>query len=143
MDDKGLLVAVVTNFRNCTVFLVPSAALFFYLPGAALGLVKKGENESQDIDSVYKGITEEELRTQHHDVFQGLDKFTDPYHIQIVDSEQVKPVIHAPRCVPLSLHDRLREQLNTVEKNGIITNVDGPTDRVNSLVAVERKDGSI
>ncbi|XP_046561038.1 uncharacterized protein K02A2.6-like [Haliotis rubra] len=60
------------------------------------------------------------------DVFQGLGDLTGVHHIKL--DNDVPPVVHACRRVPFALHDRLKEELNRMEKLDVITKVNEPTD---------------
>ena len=62
------------------------------------------------------------------------------YHIQLDDT--VEPVIHPPRRVPYSLLDKLKKKFEELEEKDI-QKVDRPTPWVNSLVIVEKWDGSL
>ena len=55
----------------------------------------------------------------------------------------VQPSIDPPRRVPLSMLGRLKKTLDVLDTDRIIAKVDKPTDWVNSLVIVEKKDGSL
>ena len=57
--------------------------------------------------------------------------------------EDAEPVVHAPRRVPLTIKDKLKETLDQLEKETIIAKVNEPTDWVSSLVIVEKKDKSL
>ena len=57
--------------------------------------------------------------------------------------DDAQPKIHPPRKVPLSLIPKLKETLARLEKTGVISKSDKPSDWVNSLVIVEKKDGSL
>lgn len=48
------------------------------------------------------------------------------------------PVVCPPRRIPIALHDRLKDELDSMEKNKIIAKVTEPTDWVNALVVVEK-----
>jgi hypothetical protein len=63
------------------------------------------------------------------------------YHINL--DPKVKPVVHAPRRVPLELVDKLNFELNEMEKNGVIEKVTKPTDWVNSIVIREKPNGRL
>ncbi len=112
-----------------------------------LGLVQKGTIDTGDIvASIEKKpnsavpLTRESALEEFKEQFQGLGK-QKPYHIE--QKPDIKPTIDAPRRVPLSLHARLKSKLDEMEAQGVITKVDGPTEWVNSLVIVEKKDGSL
>lgn len=108
-----------------------------------LGLVKKGNEENIYTFQGDKAgsITKDIILKDYADIFTGLGRFKTPYHI-VLDPE-CTPVVHAPRRVPLSLHDRLKTRLQEMEEEGVICKVDQPTAWVSSLVIVEKKDSSL
>ena len=59
-------------------------------------------------------------------------------HIIKIDPEAV-PVVHPPRKIPVTLRDRVKEELENMEQQGIIKNVTEPTSWVNSMVVNEKK----
>ena len=63
------------------------------------------------------------------------DSFKGEYKIKLDPS--VQPVVHAPRKVPVALHDRVKEELQRMENDGVIKKQEEPTDWVNSMVIVE------
>ena len=75
------------------------------------------------------------------EIFSELGKLTEEHHIHI--KKNVTPVIHPPRKIPVVLRDRLKKDLDTMERNGVIKRIQEPTDWVNSLVLVEKPDGSL
>ncbi|KAK3731331.1 hypothetical protein QZH41_004089 [Actinostola sp. cb2023] len=77
------------------------------------------------------------IREEYKDVFTGIGCLERPYHI-VLDPE-VQPVINPPRRVPYGLQDRVKAALDEMCNQGIIVPVDQPTDWVNSMVAVEKK----
>ena len=52
-------------------------------------------------------------------------------------------MVHAPRRVPFALRDRQKSELDKEESLGVIVIVDKPTDWVNSITIVEKKNGSL
>ena len=56
---------------------------------------------------------------------------------------EVQPVVRAPRRVPFDLRDRLKSELDKEESLGVIVKVNEPTDWVNSITIVEKKNGSL
>ena len=75
------------------------------------------------------------------DVFKGLGCYPHDHHI--VTDPSVSPVIHPPRRVPLSIQPKLKRQLDNMERLGVISKCEEPTDWVNSLLTVEKKDKSL
>ena len=55
----------------------------------------------------------------------------------------IEPVIHPPGKVPYSLLGRLQDRLKELETLDVIQKVDRPTKWVNSLVIVEKRNGSL
>lgn len=70
------------------------------------------------------------------DVFKGIGLF--PGECTIHVEPDAVPVVHPPRRVPIALRDRLREELQSMEKQKIIARVTEPTEWVNSMVAAEK-----
>ena len=63
----------------------------------------------------------------YSDCFDKIGRFPgDKYHIQLVDD--AKPVIHAPRTVPVHITLLYKAELEKMIRDGIITPVTGPTD---------------
>jgi len=75
------------------------------------------------------------------DVFRGLGVYAKEYHIQL--QEGTVGVIRSPRKIPYAVQPRLKEVLAELTRNGIIADVDCPTEWVNNLVLVQKKDKSI
>ena len=61
----------------------------------------------------------------------------------MIIEECADPVIQPPRRVPHGLQDRLKEKLDQMEHNRIISKTDEPAIWVNNLVTVEKKDCSL
>jgi len=77
---------------------------------------------------------------QYSDVFCGLGCYLDEYHITVDPS--VLPVVNPPHRVPLSLQPKLKQKLDSLV-NGVLMKRDEPTDWVNSLLIVQKKDKSL
>ena len=81
------------------------------------------------------------IAEEYSELFQGLGQFPRIHTMQT--RPEVQPVVHAPRRVPFDLRDRLQSQLDKEESLGVIVKVDEPTDWVNSITIVEKKNGSL
>lgn len=57
--------------------------------------------------------------------------------------KQITPVIHPCRKVPFALQDKLKEELDRMESLEVVKKIDEPTEWVNSLVIVEKKNGKL
>ncbi len=66
-----------------------------------------------------------------------------PKEYDIVIDESVTPVVHPPRSLPAAIRDKVKEELERLEKCGIITKVTKPTPWVNSLVVVKKKNNRV
>ena len=78
---------------------------------------------------------------QYADVFCGLGCYPGEHHI-VVDSS-VMPVVNPARRVPLSVQPKLKQKLDCLVRDGVLMKRDEPTDWVNSLLTVEKKDKSL
>lgn len=81
------------------------------------------------------------ILNEYKTCFEGLGCLKDTYHIEI--DKTVTPVIHPPRKVPFAIMGSLKERLDSLEKEKIIEKATEPTEWVNSLVIVYKKDKSI
>ena len=78
----------------------------------------------------------------HPECFTGIGKFKDfEYHINV--DKNVKPVVHAPQRIALSLQGKLEKELEEMVRQGIVAPVEGHSDWVNSLVIREKPNGSL
>ncbi|GBM45276.1 Uncharacterized protein K02A2.6, partial [Araneus ventricosus] len=81
------------------------------------------------------------LIEEYSDIFEGVGRL--PGKHKIILHEDATPVIAASRKIPLALENKLKDELFRMEQNGIIEKVTKPTDWVNPIVVVPKKDGSI
>jgi hypothetical protein len=58
------------------------------------------------------------------------------YHIEV--DPNIKPVVHAPRRVPVALKEKLKAKLHEMTVTGVIKSVTEPTDWVSSMVVVTK-----
>jgi hypothetical protein len=95
------------------------------------------------IDVVNAPSSTNSLFEQNADIFTGVRCVPGGHHISIVKS--MPPVIHASRKVPLHLRLKVQQQLNDMERLGIIVKRTEPTEWVNSysLLIVEKNSGKL
>lgn len=93
------------------------------------------------VDNLKTGCSKEEIIEEYSDVFKGMGKM--PFLHKIEIKEGAIPVVNSPRRVPLSLSERLKTTLDGLEKDEIIDRVSKPTEWVNNLVIVEKKNGTL
>ncbi|XP_070390759.1 uncharacterized protein [Dermacentor albipictus] len=84
-----------------------------------LGLV------SRTVDSVHMNSTDQ-MTKEFPELFQGIGCLARPYHMVL--REEATPVVQPVRRVPLALREPLREELDRMERAGIIVKVSEPTD---------------
>lgn len=82
-----------------------------------------------------------QLIKEYPDIFSGIGCIGTPYHINVFPD--AKPVVSAIRNVPFALQNKLKVTLDNLEKNKIIEKVNGPTEWLNPLVLVKKKDGAL
>ena len=100
--------------------------------------------DSDPLDYVYytheavqaKKLTDCTVKAEYPDVFQGLGRLKDSYSIDI--DESVRPVVHAPRRVPVLVREKVRKKLDELESDGVLTPVTEATDWVSSTVIVQK-----
>ena len=105
--------------------------------------------DSDPLDFVYntheavqaKKLTVCTVKAEYPDVFQGLGRLKDSYSIEI--DESVRPVVHAPRRVPVPVREKVRKKLDELESDGVLTPVTEATDWVSSMVIVQKPSGQI
>ncbi|KAK0148890.1 hypothetical protein N1851_010688 [Merluccius polli] len=78
---------------------------------------------------------------EYADVFKGIGCLEGEHTIQIDAS--VTPKVHPPRKVPVTLREKLRTELNRMEKMKVITKIEEPTQWVNPIVIVEKPNGKL
>jgi len=116
-----------------------------------LGLIKvvmmtNAEEEQARLDVGVKSDKspqqlKEEVIQKYSNVFTGLGRLEKPCHIEV--DPTVTPVVNPPRTIPAALRDRLKTELEDMEKRGVIRKVEEPTDWVSSMAIVEKPDGSL
>ena len=83
----------------------------------------------------------QDIELSYKDLFEGLGCMPDTYAIKVDPS--VKPVIHPPRKVPISMKEKVKTELLRMESEGVIKKQSEPTDWVNSMVVVPKPNGKV
>ena len=82
-------------------------------------------------------LTKQCILDVYSDVFTGIGKFPgSPYKFHL--KPDAKPARHAPRKVPIHLQDTFHEEIQNLEKLGILEETKDVTEWVNSFVIVEK-----
>ena len=79
---------------------------------------------------------------KYADTFVGLGCITGVTHHIKLDQDAM-PVIHPPRKVPVTLRDKVKKELERMERLDVIERVREPTDWVNAMVTVVKKNGQL
>ena len=118
---------------------------FHAIPSIDCTILGKSAGEDLGyVKSVYVVVnksTKEEIMERYNDVFEGLGSFSTPYQIQL--KADARPAIQATRTVPYPKQAKLKDLLDKMTEQGIIADVDQPTDWVSNLVITEKPDGAM
>ena len=99
-------------------------------------------NVTEAVDNTdFEGRSMKEINATYSDVFKGLGCTEGELHLEV--DEKVTPEIMPPRRVPLSLKDRLKEELTRLEKEHVIIKEEEPIYWVSSLVLTEKPKGKL
>lgn len=85
-----------------------------------------------------KQLTEESIKQDFKDVFQGLGSLPGVYKVEM--NEQIRPVQHQPRRFPIAKKERICEKIKDMEREGILEKVTWPTDWISSMTVRESKE---
>lgn len=88
---------------------------------------------SVSFDSIENKSSSEQLISQYQDCFNGLGCIKN-FQCHLTIKPEVIPSVDACRKIPFQLQDKVKSELNNLEKSGIIQKVDEPTDWVNSMI---------
>ena len=91
---------------------------------------------NDNVQTAHIVLTRDQILKEYSDVFEGLGCMDGPYHMEL--DETVKSVVHPPRKVPVALRDRLKEELDKLVREKVVTSVTEPTNWVSSLVLVNK-----
>ena len=86
-------------------------------------------------------ITRDQVLEQYPDVFDGIGCFEGTFKITV--DPAIQPVIHPPGRIPINLRDTLKEELDSLVEQDILSQVTYPTDWVNSCVCVTKRNGKL
>ena len=123
-----------------------SKELIFYVTDKSQTAIL-GQQACEDLDLVRRiynidtDLTRECLFNSYKEVFTGIGQYEKEYHIEMYD--HVKPVIQPTRKIPFTRLEKLKETLDRLQRQGIIAEVDKPTDWVHNLVIVEKKNKTL
>ena len=74
-------------------------------------------------------------------MFDGIGCLESTYQIKI--NPTVSPVVHPPRKIPFTQKEKVKEELDGMEKLGVIRKAEEPTEWVSFLVVVEKPNDKV
>jgi hypothetical protein len=77
----------------------------------------------------------------YKDVFTGEGRFVEKLHLEV--NKEIPPTKIRVRKVPIALKKPIKEELDRLVELDVLTKVEVPTDWISSMVAVQKKDGSV
>ena len=107
-----------------------------------LGLIKltfsveKSDTENSMTNSCKEPLNQDIVMNKYSDLFKGLGVIEGECKLHLIDN--AIPTVNPPRRIPDALHSRVKNELDNMVKDCIITPIKEPTDWVNSLVVVEK-----
>ena len=87
-------------------------------------------------------VQKADMVKQFPDVFKGLGKLKDDYTIKLRDNA-TPYALTTPRRVPIPLLPKVKEELQRMEKLGVITKIEEPTDWCAGMVVVPKQNGKV
>ena len=104
-------------------------------------LIKVLQENIGSVQAELAVVTKESLLEQYPQVFEGIGCMPGNYHLTIDSS--VKPVVHPPRKIPLSIKGKVEAELQRLTELEIIEPVSKPTQWVSSMVTAPKSNGDI
>ena len=98
------------------------------------GLIKRMNNISSE-------QTKQSVLQNFSDLFSGIGCLPEKHKIKL--KQNCQPVINAPRRYPYTLKKTIIEEIERLEKMGIVKPVHEPTEWVNSLVVISKPNGGV
>ena len=93
------------------------------------------------IDHKQQVLSTADLVKTYPEQFDRIGEFEGEYHIVL--DPNVRPVVHAPRRCPIHVHDELKQELDNMEAQGVLTKVTEPTPWVSSMVLARKGNGHL
>jgi len=98
------------------------------------------ENQTNHVKSENTG-TPKDICKKFPDIFTGLGCLPGKHHINLDNNCQ--PKVHPPRKVPVALKDKVKKELDSMERQGVIVKQRKPTDWVSSMLTVVKPNGKL
>ena len=102
-----------------------------------IGLIRRMYSVEKSVES----MDNSDIQNEYSDLFHGIGRLPGEHKIHI--DHNITPVVHPPRRLPITMRDKVKDELSRMVKEGIIKKVKKPTSWVNSMVVVTKPNGSI
>ena len=102
-----------------------------------IGLIRRMYNVEKSVEN----MDNSDIQNEYSDLFYGIGRLPGKHKIHI--DHNITPVVHPPRRLPITMRDKVKDELSHMVKEGIIRKVKKPTSWVNSMVVVTKPNGSI
>ena len=95
------------------------------------------------IESITTPLTKETIQAEYPTLFSGMGKMKgQEYDIKL--TENATPfAINVPRQVPIPLRQKTEQELQRMERNGVISRVDEPTEWCAPMVITQKSNGNV
>ena len=110
------------------------ALTFQIVNGGVAPLIGLSASEAMGLVVRTDGVEEKSVFTDYTDVFEGTGELKIKHSIQL--KEGALPVVSGTRQTPHAMKDKLKEELERLERENIIVKVEEPTEWVNPIVCV-------
>ncbi|KAK2727057.1 hypothetical protein QYM36_007792 [Artemia franciscana] len=130
---------IINKKYSFFVVNIQSNPILQYQASVEMGFVKVTTSISSL--STKKSVKKNRIPKEFDDVFAGIGKL--PGKVEIHVEKNAIPSNNPVRRIPFALHERVKSKLERLEKLDIIERVVAPTEWVNSIVAVEKSNGSL
>ena len=105
-------------------------------------ILKLGLLEFKYVNNLNEVICQKSVEKRHPNLFRELGVLSGEYSISL--KEGAKPyALTVPRRVPIPLLPRVKQEIESMEKNGVIFRVDEPTDWCAGMVVVPKQNDKI
>ena len=115
---------------------------FFVVKDLQTALVGRPAIEALDLVSRVNSVQPPNVLKKFPQIFQGLGKMEGEYHIKLRDGA-VPFAQTTPRRVALPLKPKVKAELEWMEKMGVISRVEEPTDWCAAMVVVPKADNKV
>ena len=138
LDVCGVFEAQVQSHEKATTQNV------YVIRGLKTPLLGRPAIEALSLVSVVQSVNSpgEEIFKKYPTLFQGLGKLTGEYNIKLREDAQPYAVT-TPRRIALPLLPKVKEELERLEFQGVISRVEEPTDWCAPIVVVPKQSGSV